>query len=144
MKKKIEIWNIQNQLCEFNMSLELKEDESICSGSVIEGNENHLIFTYGNRNQDTGTMVLWDILQNKCLFKETENISYGNLIQKITFQYFFLQSNICELKIYEMDTCKWLKTLTFPKRIMCITYGYDLNQLLIVLEGGTIEFWGSD
>jgi len=84
-------------------------------------------------------MERWDIMNNKCLFKE--NIPDVCSVTKIISEYFVVQPlyDLFRLEIYEQNG-KLIKTLEFPKEVRYIAKGID--QLIISFIDGTIEFWG--
>jgi len=84
-------------------------------------------------------MERWDIMKNKCLFKE--KIPGVWYVTKIISEYFVVQPSCSSiLEIYEQNG-KLIKTLEFPKKeIEFIANGLD--QLIISFVDGTIEFWG--
>jgi len=128
----IKMWNLEKQECQFEVTR-----FDLCVDSVIELYTNHLIFISG---EDQGIMEVWDIIQNKCLLQKICKKSEGIYLRKVTDRYFITQPNPCALQIYEIETCKLIKTLKFTKIVECITNGVD--QLIIGFHDGTIEFWG--
>jgi len=123
---KIEIWNLENQQLSFEIHFQNGQYLEVCDD---------LFFVVG----DTCTMERWDIMKNKCLFKE--NIPDVFSVTKIISEYFVVQllyqSSL--LEIYEQNG-KLIKTLEFPKEVQYITKGLD--QLIISFVDGTIQFWG--